>query len=135
MTEGNDNTATNRDPLVDAVLSASYRVAITLGHGFLESVYEAALMEEFAERGVCFERQCLLAVNYNRKQVGTFRADFLVEGRLVVELKAVSQLAPEHYLQVLNYLRATDFEIGLLLNFGTPTLRWRVVKNPILRKS
>ncbi len=93
-----------------------------LGVGFLEGVYANALELELKASGIPFVRECPLPVFYRSVQVGSFKADFLIDARLVVELKAVRALLPEHQAQLMNYLRAGAHQVGLLLNFGTPRL-------------
>jgi GxxExxY protein len=112
----------NQEPLSRRVIGCAFEVSNGLGAGFLESVYENALCVELAEQGLEFERQKPLIVTYKGRVVGNYVADVLVEGTLLLELKALSQLTPEHEAQVLNYLRATGLTVGLLLNFGTPRL-------------
>ena len=100
------------------VIGAFYRTYNELGYGFLESVYENALAMELDSAGLCWERQVPLEVRYQDKVVGIFRADFVVEGRLILEAKAVDALNAAHEAQLLNYLKATGIRLGLLLNFG-----------------
>jgi GxxExxY protein len=112
----------SQEPLSRRVIGCAFEVSNGLGAGFLESVYENGLCVELAEQGLEFERQKPLVVTYKGRVVGNYLADVLVEGTLLLELKALSQLTPEHEAQVLNYLRATGLTVGLLLNFGTPRL-------------
>ena len=88
-----------------------------LGYGFLEKVYEKALMIELSGRGVSVENQVPLKVSYKEQIVGEYFADLLVEDRVIVEIKAVANLLKEHQAQLLNYLKATGIEVGLLVNF------------------
>lgn len=111
------------DRLATAVWAASLEVHRTLGAGFLESAYENALEIEFLERAIPFERQKKIDLRYKDQAIGEARLDFLVGGSLVVELKAVEALHPIHHAQVLNYLRATSLELGLLINFNTTLLK------------
>ena len=103
-----------------AVNGAAMDVHRELGPGLLESVYEAALAQELASRDICFARQAEIPVSYKGSPLADcgFRADFVVEERLILEIKAVDQLLPIHEAQLLNYLKATQIEVGLLLNFG-----------------
>jgi GxxExxY protein len=112
----------DEEPLSRRVIGCAFEVSNRLGAGFLESVYENALCIELAEQGLQFERQKPLVVTYKGHVVGNYVADIVVEGKLLVELKALSQLTSEHEAQVLNYLRATGLTVGLLLNFGTARL-------------
>ncbi len=105
------------------VIGAAIEVHRVLGAGFLESVYEQALAIELAERGISFERQWAVGLKYKGQIVGEARLDFLVETRLVVELKAVDALHSIHHAQVINYLKATGFTLGLLINFNVEQLR------------
>ena len=100
------------------VIGAFYRTYNELGYGFLESVYENAMAIELDAAGIAWERQVPLDVRYRNKLVGIFRADFVVEGRLILEAKAVDALNAAHEAQLLNYLKATGIRLGLLLNFG-----------------
>ena len=111
------------DQLARAVISAAIEVHRMLGPGFLESVYEEALCVELALRGIHFLRQVLVAVDYKGHSVGESRLDLLIEGTLVVELKAVDALAPVHSAQMISYLRATGHHLGLLINFNVPLLK------------
>lgn len=88
-----------------------------LGHGFLEKVYEKALMIELNSRGLSVGNQVPLKVIYKEKIVGEYFADLLVEGSVIVEIKAVRHLLKEHQAQLLNYLKATGIQVGLLVNF------------------
>ena len=106
------------DPLSFRVISAIYRVHRELGGGFLESVYEAALEIELNAMGLNVVRQAPLEVHFRGQVIGTFRIDLLVEGRLLLELKAGAAIAPVHVAQVINYLRASRRRVGLLVNFG-----------------
>lgn len=100
------------------VLEAFFTVYHTLGHGFAEKVYENALAIEMNRHGIRFRQQLPIVVQYQGVVVGEFVADFLVEDKVILELKAVQEIAPEHEAQLLNYLKATTVEVGLLLNFG-----------------
>jgi GxxExxY protein len=111
--------------LTGKVIGAAMEVHRTLGPGFLESVYQEALAQEFRERQVPFERQKPVEVEYKGTVAGEFRADFLVAGRVLVELKAASALTALDEAQVVNYLRGTAAEVGILLNFGESSLRYR----------
>lgn len=106
-----------------AVLGAAIEVHRTLGPGFLESTYEEALAAEMRLRGIPFVRQAVVEVGYKGSVVGVERLDFLVDRCLVVELKAIDQLAPIHVAQVVSYLKALDLHLGLLLNFNVRQLR------------
>jgi GxxExxY protein len=111
------------DRLAHAVIGAAIEVHRVLGPGFLESVYEQAVGVELGLRGISFQRQALAAVNYKGHSIGESRLDLFVDGKLVVELKAVDQLAPVHTAQVMSYLKATGYRLGLLINFNVVQLK------------
>ena len=112
----------SEDQTTDRILGAAIRVHRELGPGFLEAVYEEALAIEFAEQGIAFERQKPIAVLYHEQHVGEHRLDFLVESRVIVELKAVEQIHPLHEAQLMTYLRLSGCRIGLLINVNTVSL-------------
>jgi len=104
--------------ITDKVLEAFYKVYRTLGYGFSEGVYANAMALELRQAGLAVKAQKRVMVYYGGCQVGEYRADLVVADLVIVELKAVRTLLPEHQAQVLNYLKATEMEVGLLLNFG-----------------
>lgn len=104
--------------LTEKIIGAYYRVYNTLGYGFSEKVYENALVLELNKLDLKVEQQKLIQVFYDRRIVGEYSADILVDSAVILELKAVKHLLEEHEAQLLNYLKATPFEVGLLLNFG-----------------
>ena len=108
--------------ITQQIIAAAIRVHRQLGPGFLESVYEEALAVEFALSGIQFLRQYPVPIFYRDHQIGEHRLDFLVEGKIVVELKAVSELEDIHFAIGRSYLKATNLEDGLLLNFATTPL-------------
>ena len=117
--------------LTDQVIAAFFAVYNTLGYGFLEKVYENAMVIELGRRGVVVLAQAPITVFYHGQAVGEYFADLLVADKVIVELKAVKALAQEHEAQLLHYLRATRIEVGLLLNFGPePTFQRRAYDNP-----
>ena len=102
-----------------AINGAAMEVYNQLGHGFLEPVYQEALEKEFLLRGIPFEREKLLTISYKGEKLKqTYKADFVCYGKIIVELKAVSELTDAHRSQVYNYLHATGFRLGIILNFG-----------------
>src|ERR1035437_1627247 len=111
--------------LTEQVLGAVFEVSNTLGAGFLEKVYERALLRELGLRGIRATAQVSLAVTYKGYSVGEYFADILVEDVLVVELKCVEHLANEHTAQCLNYLRASGRTVCLLINFQKPKVEWK----------
>jgi len=106
------------EDLTEAIIGAFFEVYNSLGYGFLEKVYENALCAEFKARGLSFMQQLPIKVEYRGHVVGEYFADLVVEDSVIVEVKAVRSLAVEHGAQLLNYLKATDCEVGLILNFG-----------------
>lgn len=113
--------------LTDAIINAFYQVYNTLGYGFLEKVYEHALAHELRKRGYTVVQQAPIKVYYDEQVVGDYYADLLVNNLVVVEIKAAEQIGPEHEAQLLNYLRATRYEVGLILNFGPkPQLKRKI---------
>ena len=111
--------------LTERVLAAVFEVSNTLGAGFLEKVYERALLQELALRGISAIPQASFAVIYKGQSVGEYFADILVEDELVVELKCVERLGNEHTAQCLNYLRASGRRFCLLVNFQRPKVEWK----------
>ena len=114
-------TETTKQPdaeLTGKIIGAFYEVYNELGHGFLESVYVNALALTLTNAGLRVEKEKLITVWFHNTVVGEFRADLVVEGRVIVETKAARSLDTAHEAQLLNYLRATEIEVGLLLNFG-----------------
>jgi GxxExxY protein len=116
--------------LTDAIICCFYTVYNTLGFGFLEKVYENALLAELQNRGITATAQSQISVFYGNTQVGAFFADIVVKGVVIIEIKAVKTLVGEHEAQLLNYLKATEVEVGLLLNFGPqPQVKRRCFEN------
>jgi GxxExxY protein len=104
------------------IIEACFEVSNELGAGFLESVYQKALTIVLQEKGLEAVNEIPIPVYFRGKVIGNFYADLLVEQKVIVELKAVSGLTPEHQAQVINYLKASDLEVGLLINFGRPKI-------------
>ncbi|WP_376696902.1 GxxExxY protein [Wenzhouxiangella sp. EGI_FJ10305] len=113
----------------EKVIGCCYEVGNTLGAGFLESVYENALSVELVNQGIDHQRQVQVDVQYKGTLVGRYQPDFLVEKRLVVEIKALRELTGQHQAQVLNYLKATGLDVGLLVNFGSPKVQVKRLVN------
>ena len=104
--------------ITESIIGAFYQVYNELGTGFLESVYEFSMAAMLTELGRATERQCPIRVYFHGSVAGTFRADLLVDRKVVVEIKACRALEAVHEAQLINYLRASSLEVGLLLNFG-----------------
>ncbi|MBI4697776.1 MAG: GxxExxY protein [Nitrospirae bacterium] len=116
--------------LTDKVIQAFYKVYNTLGYGFLEKVYENALMIELDKMGISAKAQSPIKVLYEDKIIGEYFADILVQDCVIVEIKAANGIIPEHKAQLLNYLKATNIEVGLLMNFGPePEIKRKVFDN------
>ena len=113
------------DALTERVLGSVFEVSNTLGCGFLEKVYERALVRELGLRGVRAAAQVPLTVSYKGESVGDYFVDVLVEDVLVVELKCVERLVNEHTAQCLNYLQASGLRVCLLVNFQRAKVEWR----------
>ncbi len=105
--------------LTDRIIRAAIAVHRHLGPGFLESIYEEAMCVEFHETGIAYERQKVIPLTYRGRPIGEHRLDLLVGGKVVVELKAISALEQIHFAVVRSYMKATNCEVGLLLNFAT----------------
>ncbi len=120
--------------LTSKILNAFFHVYNQLGYGFLERVYENALAHELRKRGHTVTQQMSIAVYYDGVQVGEYFADLLVDRLVIVELKAAESISKQHQTQLMNYLKATQIEVGLLLNFGPkPEFRRLVASNRIQR--
>lgn len=104
--------------ITDVILRSFYEVYNELGDGFLESVYENALYIALTGYGLCVERQKDISVFFRGNNIGDFKTDLIVNEKVIVELKAVRALDPAHEAQLINYLKATNIEVGLILNFG-----------------
>jgi len=118
------------DLLVERVVGAVYEVSNALGAGFLEKVYERALVQELLLRGLRVKAQAAFPVSYKGQCVGEYVADMLVEDKLIVELKCVDAFAKEHLAQCINYLKASGVSLALLVNFQRPRVEWkRIVYN------
>lgn len=114
----------------DIILKSFYKVYNNLGYGFLEKVYENALLYELRNQGLDCEKQKPIKVYYEQIQVGEYYADIIVNECIILELKAAESIAEEHEFQLINYLKATEIEIGLLLNFGkNPEFKRKIFTN------
>jgi GxxExxY protein len=116
--------------ITDKIIRAFYTVYNSLGYGFLEKVYENAMLIELRKLGLDVHRQMPIKVNYEEQVVGEYYADIMVNAQVIVELKAAENLCEQHEFQLINYLKATDLEVGLLLNFGKkPTFKRKIFTN------
>lgn len=120
--------------LTEKIIGCAMKVHGTLGGGFLESVYQKALLHELKKAGLNATGEVPLKVIYDEEIVGDFFADIVVEGKVIIENKAVESLCAAHEAQMVNYLTATKLDIGLLFNFGAPKLEFKR-KHRIYRKS
>lgn len=118
-------TELKHEAITKAVIGCAFEVINELGAGFLESVYERALLLALRQKGLSVVAQHPVTVMFRGECVGDFYADLFVEEKVIVELKAVKAIAPEHQAQIINYLNATGIEVGLLINFGNPRLEYK----------
>jgi len=108
------------------IIGACFEVHKELGNGFLEAVYQAALEIELKKQQIPFEREKVLSISYKNVKLGKkYIADFVCFDKIIIELKALSQLKREHESEVLNYLKSTGYKLGLLINFGEPSLKYK----------
>jgi GxxExxY protein len=119
------DTDAHESDVTEAVIGASFEVANVLGAGFLEKVYERALMRELALRGVGAKAQVSFPVGYKGQYVGEYVADLVIEEKLIVELKCVDRFANEHLAQCINYLKASGLRVALLINFQRPKVEYK----------
>lgn len=113
------------DKLTETIIGCAMEVHRRLGPGYLETVYEKALMIELKHAGLSCLNQVSIKVNYRGEAVGDFVADVVVEGRVMLELKACQMIHQRHEAQLVNYLVATEHDIGLLINFGSDSLQFK----------
>lgn len=113
------------EELTSEIIGCAMEVINELGSGFLESVYEKAMLIALQQKGLATRAQNPIMINFRGQCVGDFYADLFVENLVLVELKAVKAIAPEHQAQIINYLNATGIEVGLLINFGNPKLEFK----------
>ncbi len=116
--------------LTEQIIKIYYKVYNTLGYGFLEKLYESAMIIEFKMEGIPAVSQFPIKVHYNNELIGQYYADILVDKKVIVEIKAARTLTSNHEAQLLNYLKATKIEVGLLLNYGPkPEIKRKVLDN------
>jgi GxxExxY protein len=123
------NERESLNALLENVVGAAYEVANVLGCGFLEKIYAKALLRELTLRGLAVKAQAALIVSYKGQPLGEYFADLLVEDRLVVELKCAEHFSNEHIAQCINYLKASDLRLALLVNFQRTKVEWRRIVN------
>jgi len=116
------------ETVVYRILSAARAVHAALGPGFIESIYARALTMELKDSGFRVDRETAIRVLYRSIPVGKHRLDLLVEGAVIIELKANRSIIPVHVAQMQSYLHATNFPFGLLLNFGTTEFQWEIIR-------
>ncbi len=120
------------EKLTQAIIGSFYEVYRKLGYGFLEKVYENSLYIEMTRRGISCNKQTPIKEYYRGISVGTYFADIVVENKIILELKASESICQEHEFQLINYLKATDIEVGLLLNFGKePQIKRKIFDNSL----
>jgi len=121
------NTDLRHKDITEKIIGACFEVHSFLGNGFQEVIYQRALVHEFERKGLSFDREVDQPIYYKDLPypIGTRRADFVVEGKVLVEIKAVTELDDVHIAQTLNYLKAYKFEVGLLINFGSKSLTFK----------
>ena len=124
-----DKNRLELDELTGKIIACIYTVSNNLGCGFLEKVYENALVLELKAAGLAVDQQHSIHVNYKNAIVGEYTADILVNHQVILELKAVSGLMPEHQAQCMNYLKATKLSVCLLINFGKPKVEIKRIVN------
>lgn len=113
--------------LTGAVIGSAFEIANVLGAGFLEKVYERAMLRELTLRGIRARTQVPFSICYKEHNVGEYLADLVVEEKVIVEVKCVERFANEHLAQCINYLKASGLRVALLINFQRPKLEWRRV--------
>ncbi len=106
-----------------AIVGAAMEVHRQLGPGFLEVIYQKALAHELTLRGIPFEQEKLISVYYKGVLLGEYKADFVIDGKIILELKAVSAINSAHEAQALHYLAATGLQLAIIINFGSPSLQ------------
>ncbi len=119
------------EELTGKILASCFEVSNELGAGFLESVYQKALLVVIRQKGIAAIPEAPIDVRFRGETIGKFFADLLVENSVIVEVKAVTALTQDHKAQVINYLRATGIEVALLVNFGNPKLEYKRLQRVI----
>jgi GxxExxY protein len=111
--------------ITEKIIGSAFQVHSFLGNGFQEFIYQRALAIEMQNKGLGFARELEVPVFYNEVEIGTRRVDFLVQDKILVEIKAITELNEIHYAQIINYLKAYKLQVGLLINFGGRSLRFK----------
>ena len=124
-----DEYRENLDKITEAIIGCAYTIMSTLGSGFLEKVYENALVHELIKNGLTVLQQHSIKVHYDGIEVGDYVADLLVENQILIELKAIKAIDDIHRAQCMNYLKATGHSVCLLINFGSPKLEVKRIVN------
>ncbi len=124
----NDSSYQHSD-ITRQIIGAAMQVHSSLGNGFQEVIYQRALSIEMVKQGLAFQRELEMPIFYAGEEIGTRRVDFLVDDKVMVEIKALTKLEDVHLAQAINYLEAYHLEVGLLLNFGATSLEFRRVVN------
>lgn len=124
-----------RDDLTYKIIGCAMKVHSVLGNGFQEVIYQRALAIEMEKQGLHFERELEMPLFYDNQSIGSRRVDFLVEQKVMVELKALTQLEDVHLAQGLNYLVAYKVDLGLLLNFGAQSLEVKRLLHPLNKQN
>ena len=119
-----------QDDLTYRIIGCAMKVHNTLGNGFQEVIYQRCLAIEMERAGLSFEREIEQVIYYEKIEVGTRRADFVVEGKIILELKAVINLEDVHLAQAKNYVVTYNFPVGLLINFGATSMQYKRIFNP-----
>lgn len=123
------NSAYKHSELTGRIIGCAMKVHSELGNGFQEVIYQRCLSIEMEKQGLLFSRELEMIIYYDGVEVGTRRVDFLVDDKVMVEIKALSKLEDNHLAQVLNYLEAYKLETGLLINFGSKSLEFKRITN------
>lgn len=113
------------EEITEKIIGCAMRIHSAMGNGFQEIIYQKCMAIEMRDAGLIFECELMMPVHYKQEKVGERRVDFLIEGKVLVELKAVSKLENVHLAQALNYLEAFNLETGLLMNFGNKSLEFK----------
>ena len=131
MSEGAGKQSYKHSDITGKIIGCAMEVHRYLGNGFQEVIYQRALALEMQQQGLNFLREHEMQINYKGVHIGTRRVDFFVEEKVMLEMKAVIQLEDAHLAQAINYLEVSGIEIGLLINFGSPSLQFKRVMKPI----